>query len=132
MPVEILDSRKSTKIILLVLIGAVILFTIILPFLNSLCTVDMNNIYENLENINGGHKIDTFTCSPQCCKFTEWPLPKALRAKGPLTEEQLKDIVPTNFFCGNGDGNGCPCISKDDFNYLRDHAGNGVNKDKCM
>ena len=131
MSVQMLNSRESTNIILLVIIGAIILFTIIIPLFNKMCDDDMNKIQENLENISNSHKIDRKICSPQCCKFTQWPLPKALQPKGPISEEQLKNIVPNNFTCGWGKGNGCPCVTQDDFDYLRDHGGNSIKKDKC-
>jgi hypothetical protein len=131
MAIEMLNSRESTKIVLLVILGAVILFTIIIPIFNSMCNGDMDKIHENLEDISGTRKIDLNVCSPQCCKFTQWPLPKALQPTGPITEEQLKNVIPNNFSCGWGNGNGCPCITTDDFNYLRDHGGNSMNKDKC-
>ena len=130
MSVQMLNAKESKNIILLVILGAIILFTIIIPLFNKMCNKD--KLHENLENISGSHKIDLNICSPQCCKFTQWPLPKSLQPKGPLTDAQLKNMVPNNLSCGLGDGNGCPCVSKDDFNYLRDHGGNSVNKDKCM
>jgi len=122
-----MPTKNETDILFMVILGAFILFYFIIPFINDMCNNNVDHMTEHLENVSGSRKIDLNKCSPQCCKFTQWPLPKELEPKGPLTEEELKNVIGSNFSCGNGDGSSCVCFTNDDFNYLKAHGGN-----KCM
>ena len=59
-------------------------------------------------------KLDTNTCSKSCCKFTQWKLPDELEQN--INKNNY--IVPTNFSCNFGNGSGCVCMTKKNFNYL--------------
>lgn len=124
MTTTLFNPKNANDILLLVILGAFILFFFVIPLLNDMCKGEIQNMTENLENVSGTHKIDLNKCSPQCCKFTQWKLPKELEPKGPLTEAELENVIGSNFSCGNGDGSSCVCFTTDDFNYLKAHGGN--------
>jgi hypothetical protein len=71
-------------------------------------------------------KLDQNKCSKQCCGQTQWPLPIDLRTKD-MTDEEAANYVPTNFSCNLGNGGGCLCVTKNDFNYLAAHGLNTNN-----
>ena len=124
---NITTQNNDTKSLLYVIVGAIIFFLIVMPLLSRSCDRRNREVREKLSNIGKNiSKIDTRMCSPQCCKFTQWQLPKEIQPKGPMTEDQLKDVIGSNFSCGWGEGGGCVCLTKDDFNMLSDHAGNGT------
>jgi hypothetical protein len=122
------SSENNNTILLYIILGAAIFFILILPVLNNRCEKELQ---ENLDNVTQQvqHKLDLNKCSRQCCKHTQWDLPPALKAKGPIPEEELKNYIGSNFSCsGDSSGpsgdSGCVCFSKDDYNYLSSHAGN--------
>jgi hypothetical protein len=130
------SSKNNNTILLYIILGAAIFFILILPVLNNRCEKELQ---ENLDNVVGGasnspqasRRLDLNKCSRQCCKQTQWQLPGALQATGPIPQEELKNYIGSNFSCsGDSTGpsgeSGCVCFTKDDFNYLRDHAGNGT------
>ena len=127
-PQKLLSSQTDKQTLFLIILGAVAFFLFIMPWLSSKCDRDAKKITEKLDNTNNLlGKLDQRKCSPQCCKFSQWPLPKAIQPKGPMTEEELKNVIGSNFSCGWGEGGGCVCMTKDDFKYLEDHAGNGIS-----
>lgn len=120
---KVFSPENSNTILLWVIIGAVAFFVFIMPLIKATCDRDIDSFTGNLDDKLV--KLDTRKCSPQCCKFSQWPLPPALRAKGPIKQEELDTYIGSNFSCGWGEGGGCVCMTKDDFDYLGDHAGNG-------
>lgn len=86
------------------------------------------NVTEHLANLFDAEpdqikKLDQNKCSRQCCGQAQWTLPEELRSKD-MTEEEAKKYIPSNFSCNLGNGSGCLCITKDDFNYLASHGSN--------
>jgi hypothetical protein len=41
-----------------------------------------------------------------------------------IPDDQLKNYIGSNMSCNFGNGSGCLCVSKDDFNYLAERGGN--------
>lgn len=81
------------------------------PIYNKIDEIDKNKI----------HEIDKNPCSKQCCKFTQWPVP--FNTKNPIvSDDTLNKFIPSNFSCNFGEGSGCVCITKDDYNYLSQHG----------
>jgi hypothetical protein len=74
------------------------------------------------DNINNKlYRIDLKPCSKQCCKFIQWPVP--FNTKNPiLSDDTLNNYIGSNLSCNLGDGGGCVCITKDDYNYLSNHG----------
>lgn len=110
--------RQKNKTLILISFGIICFFVFILPQFNNTCE-DLTNT-ELL-------KVSEQECSPQCCNFTQWtPLNPELQT---FAYDPNSPYVPTNFFCGrgNGKGSGCPCIKKKDYDYLTNKGGNGVN-----
>ena len=132
-------SSQNNQIMLLVLLGTVVFFMIVMPWINSKCNNDVVTAAENFSNqpVQPG-KIDERKCSAQCCAAnlnTMWPVPDVLRPTGDLTAFDLQDIVPNNFTCNNGgpDGGpgGCPCMTKADLLYLQNKGGNIASNTSC-
>jgi hypothetical protein len=118
-------KSDNCKILLFSIIIAIGFFFILMPMIENCYTKDNNNIKEKLENINSEvpTKIDTNKCSKSCCLTTQWPLPKELLSND-IQPEELKNYIPTNMFCNLGNGSGCACVTKSDFNYLTSRGGN--------
>ena len=117
---------QDSKILLYSIIITFIFFLFIIPLLqqasNSTCKEQFTlNNYEEF-------KLDKTKCSRSCCKFdsNSWPYP--FNTKDPnITDAELANYIPTNFNCNNGYGSGCPCMTKDNFNYLVNHGQIGTN-----
>jgi len=72
-------------------------------------------------NNDGILKVDKLRCSPECCKFNQWPLPIELQVP-------QSNFIGSNLSCNNGStGGGCVCIEPDNNKVLSNHAGNLVN-----
>ena len=68
-------------------------------------------------------RIDKNICSKQCCKHIQWPVP--FNTKNPIvSDDTLKNFIPSNLSCNGGENGGCVCLTKDDFNYLANHGQN--------
>lgn len=77
--------------------------------------------YENVESNSEIIKIDQNACSKQCCNHVQWPVP--FNTKNPrLNSSQENDFIPSNLSCNRGEGGGCVCLSKKQFNYLSNHG----------
>lgn len=78
-----------------------------------------NTIINNMNNKS--QRIDLKPCSKQCCKFVQWPVP--FNTKNPIvSDDTLNNYIGSNLSCNLGDGGGCVCITKDDYNYLSNHG----------
>jgi hypothetical protein len=55
-----------------------------------------------------GVMVHTLKCSRSCCP-SQWPLPRELRDKGNMCG---RDLVRSNFSCGNGSESGCVCLPR--------------------
>jgi hypothetical protein len=117
---------SDNKILLYSVIITFIFFLFIIPLLqhatNNTCTEQFTlNNYDEF-------KIDKAICSRSCCKFDSntWPYP--FNTKDPrINDEELANYIPNNFSCNNGFGSGCPCMTKDNFNYFVNHGQIGSN-----
>ena len=78
-----------------------------------------NTTSDNMNN--NSNRIDLKPCSKQCCKFVQWPVP--FNTKNPIiSDDTLNNFIGSNLSCNLGDGAGCVCITKDDYNYLSNHG----------
>ena len=82
-----------------------------------------NEIVKISENNKDKTKIYENSCSRECCKFSQWPLPPELTEKK-LLKESTDDYIGSNMSCNGGDKGGCLCFSKDDYNYISQRGGN--------
>ena len=80
-------------------------------------------IVKNSENNRDKTKIYENSCSRECCKFSQWPLPPELTEKK-LLNESTDDYIGSNMSCNGGDKGGCLCFSKDNYNYISQRGGN--------
>lgn len=130
MPYRLVNKSNASRddlIVVYAIILGVFFFFCILPMIEKkhLKEVEkMTNTKKALKMMLHS-KIDTTKCSKQCCKHTQWPVPKELRPKGNMTDEELKDVVGSNLTCNHGSGGGCVCLKKDQFKQL---ASRGDNK----
>jgi hypothetical protein len=123
---ESVYRKECNKTLLYVILGAIIFFIFILPKIDSMNQEESKRLTEKLENIEENAdivKIDKNMCSRQCCKQTQWPLPKELMETD-MTEEEIKKYIGSNLSCNFGSGNGCLCVSQDDYNYLANRGNN--------
>lgn len=82
---------------------------------------EFTNSYESVDSNTKIIKIDENACSKQCCNHVQWPVP--FNTKNPnLNSSQEKDFIPSNLSCNGGQGGGCVCLSKNQFNYLSNHG----------
>ena len=127
-------SSQNNQILLLVILGAIVFFMIVMPWINSSCNNDISKAAESFNNTNVSTQpglIYNRMCKAQCCipnLNTMWPVPQELVPTGDMTADELAQLVPTNFTCNNGgpDGGpgGCPCVTKDDIEILQNFGGN--------
>ncbi len=115
--------KKNNNVLILVILGAIIFFIFIMPMIDRANISEESKLKENLNNTEPSVKLDKNMCSKQCCKFSQWPVPHDLNEKN-IPEDQLKDYIGSNMSCNFGNGSGCLCVSKNDFNYLANRAGN--------
>ncbi len=118
-------NNKNNIALLLIILGAVVFFVFIMPIVD-------NNYYNQIkENFNAPVsndnknivKLDTQKCSTSCCGLSQWPVPKDL--SDPLmSQDELKNYIPSNFGCTFGEYNGCVCLTQKDSDYLNSHGGN--------
>jgi hypothetical protein len=107
-----------------VLLGAVLFFIFVLPVLQTKQKKDMKNLNEKFSNNSEEiKKLDKNICSKQCCNHSQWPVPHDAKS-GPIPKDKLKNYIGTNMSCNFGEGSGCLCVTKDDFNYLANRGGN--------
>lgn len=64
-------------------------------------------------------KVDMNTCSRECCKHSQW--------RAPHMNNPDKEHVGTNLMCNGGNGGGCVCMKKEEFQYLSSRANNGLD-----
>lgn len=67
-------------------------------------------------------KFDKNKCSKECCNFTQWPAPHMPKLNN--------NYIPTNLNCNGGEGGGCLCVSKDNYEYLSKRARNNTYCEK--
>lgn len=124
-------KQSNNNVLILVILGAIIFFVFIMPMLDKANASEESKLKEHLNNTNTEPtvKLDKNMCSKQCCKFSQWPVPTDLIEKT-IPEDQLKNYIGSNMSCNFGNGSGCLCVTKDDFNYLANHGGNS-NSSMC-
>ena len=126
--------KNKNQALILVIILIIIFFVFILPKIDACNKKEQSlisqAIREKLENTEQTHtKIDELVCSKQCCKHTQWPVPRDMLTHD-MTDEQAAKFIGTNMTCNLGNGSGCVCATKDDFDYLATRGSNG-GKNVC-
>lgn len=105
-------NLSRTDIILVGIIVGLIFYLYVMP-----------TIKENMTEVEGDTKsvlkVDTNSCSRDCCKHSQWPVPHQTNND--------KDHVSTNLMCNAGNGGGCVCLNKNEFEYLSSRAENGLD-----
>jgi hypothetical protein len=119
----------NCKVLFYTVIGVIIFFIFVLPYLDGRNTVEnWSSLYGDanapIDSSNDNiTKLDQKLCSPDCCKHTQW-LPEG------MNQEKNKNItdnyVGTNLTCNNGTGGGCVCMKKNDVKMLQNKAGNSM------
>lgn len=118
------EKLNNNLVLATVLLGAVLFFIFILPNLQCEQKKDLNDIKEKFANEPDEiRKLDKNICSKQCCNHSQWAVPDDAKS-GPIPKEKLNDYIGSNFSCNFGEGSGCLCVTKDDFNYLANRGGN--------
>ena len=119
-----LVKENNSSLIIITIIGSLFFFVFVLPRLEELFYKEKQNLKEKMETVTNDNKpltkLDRNKCSRDCCAFTQWPSPHM-----PANDS---DYVPTNINCNGGQGGGCLCVTKDDYNYLSRRA---ENNDYC-
>ena len=117
-------KKSNNNVLLLVILGAIIFFVFIMPMLDRANASEESKLKEYLNNTNAPTvKLDQNMCSKQCCNHSQWPVPHDAKS-GPISKDKLKNYIGTNLSCNYGEGSGCLCVTKDDFNYLANRGGN--------
>ena len=110
--------------IILILIG-IIFYFYIMPCIDLQNEKELKEQYETFNNDiikidNSIDKFDTKSCSKQCCKHIQWPIP--FNTTDPNNKDLYKDYIGSNFSCNLGPtGSGCLCLKKEDYEYLSNH-----------
>ena len=122
-----MQSQKKINnnlVLAIVLLGAILFYLFILPSLQCEQKKDLNKLKEKFGNNSTEiRKLDQNMCSKQCCNHSQWPVPHDAKS-GPISKDKLKNYIGTNLSCNYGEGSGCLCVTKDDFNYLANRGGN--------
>lgn len=105
-------NYNKTSVFLLI----AIFFVFVLPMIEEKYNKDMEKFSNQIDNylIKVPNKIDTLKCSRDCCNHTQWPVPHMKKNKN----------LSTNLMCNHGDGGGCVCMDKDNFDYLSSRGNN--------
>ena len=69
-----------------------------------------------------GVALHTLKCSRSCCP-SQWPLPAELRDKDNVCG---RDLVRSNYTCGNGSESGCVCLPRKNFNMIARRGNNAT------
>jgi hypothetical protein len=121
--------KNKNQALVLVILLIIIFFVFVLPKIDAANKKELaliqQKIKEKLENTNTRlTQIDKLICSKQCCKHTQWPVPKDMLTHD-MTDELAANFIGTNMSCNLGNGSGCVCATKDDFDYLATRGTNG-------
>lgn len=125
------------KVLVFVILGVIIYFFIIQPTFDNMCKNDIVKMKEKLANlddlnkfdVNNTMKIDNNVCSKQCCKHVQWPVPNELKTND-MSATDANNYISSNFFCNNGKGSGCLCVTKENLNTLVTRGSN-TNNNVC-
>jgi hypothetical protein len=120
---------NNNQVLVMVILGAVIFFIFVLPLLDDKKNKEAKKLKEGLDNIPEIKKLDKNRCSKQCCKHVQWPVPHDAKTKE-IPDKELENYIGTNLSCNFGEGSGCLCVTKDDFNYLS-NRGSNAGKNMC-
>lgn len=114
MPFKLIDNNGNTNLTLIFLI--VVFFVFGMPLLEKHFKNDMEDFSNNVKDylIPVPNKIDTLKCSKSCCNHTQWPVPHIKANKN----------LATNMMCNRGNGSGCVCMEKSNFDNLSTRGGN--------
>jgi len=116
-------SNININLIITIICIGIIFFVFFLPSLDKEYIKDITNTKEKFDNI-GLPYLDKNICSPQCCKFTQWPIPFNIKDPNVNTDK----YIGSNFMCNNGQtGGGCVCYTKDNNDYLANHGQTNTN-----
>ena len=119
-----LGLKSNNQTLFLVILGAIVFFVFILPMIDN--QNDIKKLKESLDNTDDIRKLDKNLCSKQCCRHSQWPVPEDVVGKQ-LPQDEMDNYIGTNLMCNLGNGGGCLCVSKDDFNYLASRGSNAGN-----
>tara|TARA_B110000908_G_C10263987_1_gene461853 strand:+ start:4781 stop:5122 length:342 start_codon:yes stop_codon:yes gene_type:complete len=112
MPFKLVDANNNLTIILII----VVFFVFVMPILETKFSNDKEQFSNCLKKylISVPNKIDTLPCSRSCCNHIQWPVPHMKKNKN----------LATNMMCNGGNGSGCVCMKKKNFNNLSNRSGN--------
>lgn len=125
-------TNRNNVVLLLIIVGVVIFFTFVMPIVDNTfykipetfnSSSDYSPVINATEDDSKLVKIDTKKCSTSCCGLTQWPVPSELLDPS-MTQDELKNYIPSNFGCAAGNSKGCVCITQQNYNYLNNHGNN--------
>ncbi len=82
-----------------------------------LLTRNKKELVENFRDEN--YKVDLMKCSQDCCGSSWYTADQIEKNKNKKTK-----VVSSNLRCSNGVSSGCPCMNKQQYNYLANRGGN--------
>lgn len=122
------NNKNDNTVLIWGIIIVAVFFFVIMPSIEKCYAQERSQLRETLANVSNGNTIngiDTNKCARSCCINTGWAYPPELRPND-VSEEEMKNYIPSNFSCnfGSDNGGGCVCVKKDDFKHLSSRGGN--------
>lgn len=108
------NQKININLLITIICIGIIFFVFFLPSIDKEYIKDVNNTQEQFDNLNMTY-LDQNICSPQCCKFTQWPIP--FNTQDP-NNSQSNNYIGSNFTCNGQHGGGCVCYTKENNDYL--------------
>lgn len=105
-------NLSRTDIILVGVIVGLVFLLYVMPTVKE-------NMTEVVEEKKDVLKVDMNSCSRDCCKHSQWPVPHMKNSD--------KEHVGTNLMCNAGNGGGCVCVKDNEFKYLSSRGENGLD-----
>ena len=112
MPFKLVENSNNLTLIFLI----AVFFIFVMPMLENKFKNDKEEFTNEFKSylVDVPNKIDTLKCSHSCCNHTQWPVPHI----------KVNKNLATNMMCNRGNGSGCVCMEKDNFNNLSSRGGN--------
>ncbi len=110
-----MDFFNKNKNTIIIIVAILFFFYFIVPSVN----IPRLEKFDNVKDPN--YKIDVMKCSANCCGYNQ-QLGIANKLSG--------DYVASNLHCSNGVQSGCPCLTKQQHNFLSSRGENAVVYDK--
>jgi hypothetical protein len=113
---EFLQENKNIVIVLVIALFALYLIS------NMTCRIEqfgkLTGVVQSTNDSIDNYKVDMMKCSPQCCS-DQWPT-------GIESDADAKEpgMVANSFRCSNGVVSGCPCMNKEQSNFLSHRGDN--------